>query len=71
MNTYRWMSKRFFIFYMTWGIFLPYWTGWMIIEKGITVSQASFIMSLGLVARGFLLYLPFLYYQKNLVQRPY
>ncbi|MFV2049201.1 MFS transporter [Metabacillus litoralis] len=52
MNTYRWMSKRFFIFYMTWGIFLPYWTGWMIIEKGITVSQASFIMSLGLVARG-------------------
>lgn len=52
MNTDRWMSKRFFSFYMTWGIFLPYWTGWMIIEKGITVSQSSFIMSLGLVARG-------------------
>jgi len=52
MNTHSWMSKRFFSFYMTWGIFLPYWTGWMIIEKGITVSQASFIMSLGLVVRG-------------------
>lgn len=52
MNTQRWMSRQFFIFYMTWGIFLPYWTGWMIHIKGITISQASLIMSLGLVARG-------------------
>jgi PPP family 3-phenylpropionic acid transporter len=53
MNTQRWMSRQFFSFYMTWGIFLPYWTGWMIHTKGITISQASLIMSLGLVARGF------------------
>ncbi|MDQ0859738.1 MFS transporter [Bacillus sp. V2I10] len=52
MNTQRWMSRQFFSFYMTWGVFLPYWTGWMIHTKGITVSQASLIMSLGLVARG-------------------
>lgn len=52
MNTQRWMAQHFFIFFMTWGIFLPYWTGWMIDEKGITVSEASFIMSAGLVARG-------------------
>ncbi|MEK4027508.1 MFS transporter [Pseudobacillus sp. FSL P4-0506] len=52
MNTQRWMSKQFFSFFMTWGIFLPYWTGWMIHTKGITVSEASLIMSLGLVARG-------------------
>jgi len=52
MNTHRWMSMRFFSFFMTWGIFLPYWTGWMIHTKGLTVSQASLIMSLGLVARG-------------------
>lgn len=52
MNTQRWMSRQFFSFYMTWGVFLPYWTGWMIHSKGITVSQASLIMSLGLVARG-------------------
>lgn len=52
MNTHNWMSSRFFSFYMTWGIFLPYWTGWMIIEKGITVTEASLIMSIGLVARG-------------------
>ncbi|KMY55869.1 3-phosphoglycerate kinase [Bacillus sp. FJAT-27231] len=52
MNTQRWMSRQFFSFFMTWGIFLPYWTGWMIHTKGITVSEASLIMSLGLVARG-------------------
>jgi len=52
MNTHRWMSMRFFSFFMTWGIFLPYWTGWMINTKGLTVPQASLIMSLGLVARG-------------------
>lgn len=52
MNTQRWMSTRFFSFFMTWGIFLPYWSGWMIYTKGITVSQASLIMSFGLIARG-------------------
>jgi MFS transporter, PPP family, 3-phenylpropionic acid transporter len=52
MNTHRWMSTRFFSFFMTWGIFLPYWSGWMIYTKGITVSEASFIMSFGLLARG-------------------
>ncbi|MBS4175250.1 MFS transporter [Bacillus sp. FJAT-49736] len=52
MNTHRWMSLQFFSFFMTWGIFLPFWTGWMIHAKGITVPQASLIMSLGLVARG-------------------
>lgn len=52
MNTQRWMSARFFSFFLTWGIFLPYWSGWMIYTKGISVSQASFIMSFGLIARG-------------------
>lgn len=52
MNTHRWMSIQFFSFFMTWGIFLPYWTGWMIHTKGITIPQASLIMSLGLVVRG-------------------
>lgn len=52
MNTQRWMSTHFFSFFMTWGIFLPYWAGWMIYTKGISVSEASLIMSLGLIARG-------------------
>jgi len=52
MNTQRWMSIQFFSFFMTWGVFLPYWSGWMIYAKGITIPQASLIMSLGLLARG-------------------
>lgn len=52
LNIQRWMSTRFFSFFMTWGIFLPYWSGWMIYTKGITVPQASLIMSCGLIARG-------------------
>ncbi|WP_449621001.1 MFS transporter [Robertmurraya sp. Marseille-Q9965] len=52
MNTQRWMSMQFFSFFLTWGIFLPYWSGWMIYTKGITVSEASLIMSFGLIARG-------------------
>lgn len=52
MNTQRWMNSQFFSFFFTWGIFLPYWTGWLIHAKGLTVSEASLIMSLGLVVRG-------------------
>jgi MFS transporter, PPP family, 3-phenylpropionic acid transporter len=52
MNTQSWMSRQFFSFFLTWGVFLPYWTGWLIHIKGMTVSQASLIMSLGLVIRG-------------------
>ncbi|MFZ7944165.1 MFS transporter [Neobacillus sp. 19] len=52
MNSQRWMNRQFFTFFITWGVFLPYWTGWMIHTKGMTVSQASMIMSMGLVVRG-------------------
>ncbi|UOQ45494.1 MFS transporter [Halobacillus salinarum] len=52
MNVHRWMSRQFISFYLTWGIFLPYFTGWMIHTKGISVSEASLIMSLGLIIRG-------------------
>ena len=51
MNNQRWLAKNFFIFFITWGIFLPYWTGWLINDKGLTVSEASIIMGFGLVAR--------------------
>lgn len=52
MKSQQWMNRQFFSFFITWGVFLPYWTGWMIHTKGMTVSQASLIMSLGLVVRG-------------------
>src|SRR5690606_4088819 len=51
MNNQRWLAKNFFMFFITWSIFLPYWTGWLINDKGLTVSEASIIMGFGLVAR--------------------
>jgi PPP family 3-phenylpropionic acid transporter len=65
MNTQRWMSTRFFSFFMTWGIFLPYWTGWMVDSKGITVSQTALIMSIGLIARGMSSLFAFPYFSRR------
>ena len=53
MNNQRWLSMSFLAFFFTWGVFLPYWTGWLTIEKGLSVTTASFIMGLGMVARFF------------------
>lgn len=66
MNTQRWMSRQYFSFFMTWGIFLPYWTGWLIHAKGVSVQQASLIMSLGLVARGLSTLVAFPYFSVKL-----
>lgn len=52
MNVQRWMSVRFFLFFMGWGIFLPYWTGYLVDGKGLSVEQASIMMSIGLIMRG-------------------
>ncbi|QTD39597.1 MFS transporter [Sporosarcina sp. Te-1] len=49
----RWLSMSFLVFFFTWGIFLPYWTGWLTIEKGLSVTAASAIMGAGMVARSF------------------
>lgn len=51
MNNQRWLSQNFFAFFFTWGIFLPYWTGWLVDAKQLTVSEASLVMGCGLLAR--------------------
>lgn len=51
MNNQRWLSQNFFTFFITWGIFLPYWTGWLVDAKHLSVSQASVVMGCGLLAR--------------------
>ncbi|WP_186672249.1 MFS transporter [Sporosarcina sp. BP05] len=62
MNNQRWLSMSFFAFFFTWGVFLPYWTGWLTIEKGLSVTAASFIMGAGMIARSLstLLVFPYL-----------
>ena len=52
MNSQKWMSQNFFIFFITWGIFLPYWTGWLVLAKGLSVAVASLIMGLATIIRG-------------------
>lgn len=53
MNYQKWLSINFFAFFFTWGIFIPYWTGWLIIEKDLSVSNASIVMGAGMLGRGF------------------
>ena len=51
MNSQRWLSLNFFTFFFTWGVFLPYWTGWLIDAKYLSVPEAGFIMSAGMIVR--------------------
>lgn len=48
-----WLSFNFFAFFFTWGVFIPYWTAWLIAEKGLTVGAASTIIAAGLFVRSF------------------
>ncbi len=61
MNNQRWLSMSFLAFFFTWGAFLPYWTGWLTIEKGLSVTAASTIMGAGMIARSFSTFLVFPY----------
>lgn len=49
----RWLSLNFFAYFFTWGVFLPYWTGWLTSVKGLTVFEASLVMGGGMFARAF------------------
>lgn len=62
MNNQKWLSLNFFAFFFTWGIFLPYWTGWLTNDKELSVSTASIIMGAGMIARSLstLLFFPLL-----------
>ncbi len=51
MNSQRWLSLNFFTFFFTWGVFLPYWTGYLINAKHLSVPEAGFIMSAGMIVR--------------------
>lgn len=49
----NWLSLNFFTFFFTWGIFMPYWTAWLISSKGLTVESASTVIAVGLLVRSF------------------
>ena len=66
MNNQRWLSMSFFAFFFTWGVFLPYWTGWLTIEKGLSVTAASIIMGAGMIARSLSTFLVFPYLTRKM-----
>lgn len=66
MNNQRWLSMSFLAFFFTWGIFLPYWTGWLTIEKGLSVTAASVIMGVGMIARSLSTFLVFPYLTRKM-----
>ncbi|MCA1063949.1 3-phenylpropionate MFS transporter [Rossellomorea aquimaris] len=46
-----WLSMRYFAFFFTWGVFLPYWTVWLVEGKHFSVEEAGMIVGTGLVFR--------------------
>lgn len=66
LNSQRWLSMSFFVFFFTWGIFLPYWTGWLTSAKGLSVTNASIIMGAGMIARSFSTFFLFPYLTRNM-----
>lgn len=53
MRSTNWLSTRYFTFFFTWGIFLPYWIVWLINGKNFTVEEAGIIISIGFMFRSF------------------
>ena len=61
MNNQRWLSISFFTFFFTWGVFVPYWLGWLTNEKGLDVKDASIVMGAGMIVRSFSTFFVFPY----------
>ncbi|SEN51550.1 3-phenylpropionate MFS transporter [Lihuaxuella thermophila] len=50
MEKQSWMSLRFFTFFFTWGVFIPYWTAWLT-TKGFSIEDAGLFVAVGLIVR--------------------
>ncbi|RIW31873.1 MFS transporter [Bacillus salacetis] len=48
-----WLSVQFFVIMFTWGIFIPYWTAWLVESKGFSIATASSLVAAGMIARSF------------------
>ncbi|WP_087978497.1 MULTISPECIES: MFS transporter [Bacillus] len=51
MKAHKWMSMQFFGFFFTFGIFVPYWSIWLVSDKNFTPDQAGIIIATGLLTR--------------------
>ncbi|MGM0841704.1 MAG: hypothetical protein ACQEWE_13295 [Bacillota bacterium] len=48
-----WLSVQFFAIFFTWGIFIPYWTTWLVESKDFSITAASTVITVGMIARSF------------------
>ncbi|MGM0843635.1 MAG: 3-phenylpropionate MFS transporter [Bacillota bacterium] len=53
MKKQNWLSVQFFAIFFTWGIFIPYWTAWLVESKGFSIATASSLIAAGMIARSF------------------
>ncbi|EDL64904.1 MFS transporter [Bacillus sp. SG-1] len=53
MKKQSWLSNQFFVIMFTWGIFIPYWTAWLVESKGFSIATASSLVAAGMIARSF------------------
>ena len=53
MKKQSWLSIQFFVIMFTWGIFIPYWTAWLVESKGFSIATASSLVAAGMIARSF------------------
>jgi MFS transporter, PPP family, 3-phenylpropionic acid transporter len=53
LKNQTWLSVQFFAIFFTWGIFIPYWTAWLVESKDFSISAASTVIAVGMIARSF------------------
>lgn len=53
MKNQTWLSVQFFSIIFTWGIFIPYWTAWLVESKDFSISAASTVIAVSIIARSF------------------
>ncbi|KQL50344.1 hypothetical protein AN964_21980 [Heyndrickxia shackletonii] len=51
MKNQTWLSLNYFAFFFTWGVFMPFWTGWLVDSKGLTIQAASAVIGAGFISR--------------------
>jgi PPP family 3-phenylpropionic acid transporter len=61
-----WLSINFFLFFFTWGVFIPYWNTWLINEKGLSIQAAGTIIAVGLLIRAFSTFFVFPFLSKKM-----
>ncbi|MEI5906430.1 MFS transporter [Bacillus spongiae] len=64
MRTQTWLSYQFFSFFFTWGVFMPFWTAWLVESKGFSIYDASTLIAVSFITRSLSTFFIFPYISK-------